>query len=48
MTNKEAIGDVSIPAEDSIQERHSSPAEASTPPRDRKGLEKDKNVNSEG
>ena len=48
MTNKEATGDVSIPVEDSVQGKTPSPAEASTPTRDRKGLEKDKNVNSEG
>jgi sec-independent protein translocase protein TatB len=48
MTNKEETGDVSIPAETSIQERNSSPAEASTPIRDGKGLEKEKNVKSEG
>ena len=48
MTNKEPIRDVSIPAEDSIQERNSSPAAALTPIRDGKGLEKDKNVKSEG
>ncbi len=48
MTNKEATGDVSVPAEDSIQERNSSPAEASTPIGDGKGLEKERNVKSEG
>jgi TatA/E family protein of Tat protein translocase len=48
MTNKEATGDVSIPVEDSVQGRSSSPAEASTPIGDGKGLEKEKNVKSEG
>ena len=48
MTNKEATGDVSIPVEDSIQGRTSSPAEASTPIGDGKGLEKEKNAKSEG
>ena len=48
MTNKEATGDVSIPGEDSVQGRTSSPAEASTPIRDGKGLEKEKNAKSEG
>ena len=48
MTNKEATGDVSIPAEDSIQEKTSSPAEASTPIGDGKGLEKEKNAKSDG
>jgi TatA/E family protein of Tat protein translocase len=48
MTNKEATGDVSIPAEDSVQGRTSSPAEASTPIGDGKGLEKGKNAKSEG
>jgi len=48
MTNKEAIGDVSIPVEDSVQGRTSSPAEASIPIGDGKGLEKGKNAKSEG
>ena len=48
MTNKEATGDVSIPVEDSIQGRTSSPAEASITIGDGKGLEKGKNAKSEG
>jgi TatA/E family protein of Tat protein translocase len=48
MTDKEATRDVSIPAEDSLQERTSSPAEASTPIGDGKGLEKGKNAKPEG
>ena len=48
MTNKEATGDVSIPVEDSVRERISSPAEATTPIGDGKGLEKGKNAKSEG
>ena len=48
MTNKEATGDVSIPVEDSVQGRNSSPAEASTPIGDGKELEKEKDAKSEG
>jgi sec-independent protein translocase protein TatB len=48
MTNKEVTGDVSIPAEDSVQERNPSPAEASIPIENGKELEKEKNAKSEG
>jgi TatA/E family protein of Tat protein translocase len=47
MVNKEVTGDVSIPAEDSIQGRTSYPVEASTPIGNGKELEKEKNVKSE-
>jgi len=48
LTNKEARGDLPIPAEDSILERNSSPTEASTPIGDGNGLEKEKNVKLQG
>jgi TatA/E family protein of Tat protein translocase len=48
MTNKDQTADVSNPVEDSIQGRTPSPAEASTPIGDGKGLEKGKNAKSEG
>ena len=48
MTNKKAIGDLSIPAEDSVQGRVSSPAEASIPIGNGKELEKERNAKSEG
>ena len=46
MTNKEATGDVSIPVEDSIQGRASSPAEALISIGNAEDLEKEKNANS--
>jgi hypothetical protein len=48
MTNKDATGDVSIPVDDSVQGRTSSPAEAFIPVGNGKELEKEKNVKSEG
>ena len=48
MTNEEATGDVSIPVEDSVQGRNSSPAEESIPIGNGKELEKEKNEKSEG
>jgi len=46
MTEKETIGDVCPPAEDSVQETTSSPAGAPAPIGDGKGLEKEKNENA--
>jgi CheY-specific phosphatase CheX len=48
MANNEATQDVPISAKDSIQGMTSSPAEASIPIGDGKGLEKEKKAKSEG
>jgi len=48
MANEEVTRDASIPAEDPIQAMTSSPAEASTPFGNGKGLEKEKKAKSEG
>ena len=48
MTNKEGTGDVSIPVEDSVQGRTSSPAEVLISTENGKEFEKEKNVQSEG
>jgi sec-independent protein translocase protein TatB len=48
MTNKEATGDISIPTEDSIQGRTSSPGEALIPIGNGEELGKEKNAKSEG
>jgi hypothetical protein len=48
MTNKEVTGDPPISAEDSIDERTSSPPETSIPNGNGTGLEKEKKSKSEG
>ena len=47
MTNKEVTRDVSIPVEDSVQGKTSSPAEAFIPIGNGKELKKEKNAKSE-
>jgi TatA/E family protein of Tat protein translocase len=48
MANKEATGDAPLSAKDSIQGMTSSPAEASVPGGNGRGLEKEKKSKSEG
>jgi TatA/E family protein of Tat protein translocase len=48
MTSKETTGDISTPAENSLQGRTPSPGEVSIPIRNGKELEKEKNPKSEG